>query len=203
MSYFYVKGGIVNEFETLRYMTNLMSIYSLIVGVGLFGIYTISKERIPKIKSLCQFKLFKYIFTFALLITCFFLTQRLRTNFVQDEYYTRIQPVVKTISHFQEVDNLIIITGESLLFYIYGDENINIIDYASISSDINETDLDRLINENCVVYIRKEEEESSLWKERWKEQYDYLKSKRKVLLYDGEKENGVFRIYRIHNNTDT
>ena len=202
-SYFYVKGGVVNEFETLRYMTNLMSIYSLIVGVGLFGIYTISKERIPKIKSLCQFKLFKYIFTFALLITCFFLTQRLRTNFVHDEYYTRIQPVVKTISHFQEVDNLIIITGESLLFYIYGDENINIIDYASISSDINETDLDRLIDENCVVYIRKEEEESSLWKERWKEQYDYLKSKRKVLLYDGEKENGVFRIYRIHNNTDT
>ena len=111
--------------------------------------------------------------------------------------------MVKTISHFQEVDNLIIITGESLLFYIYGDENINIIDYASISSDINETDLDRLIDENCVVYIRKEEEESSLWKERWKEQYDYLKSKRKVLLYDGEKENGVFRIYRIHNNTDT
>jgi hypothetical protein len=203
MSYFYVKGGIVNEFETLRYMTNLMSIYSLIVGVGLFGIYTFSKERIPRIKSLCQFKLFKYIFTFALLITCFFLTQRLRTNFVQDEYYTRIQPVVKTISHFQEVDNLIIITGESLLFYIYGDENINIIDYASISSDINETDLDRLIDENYVVYIRKEEEESSLWKERWKEQYDYLKSKRKVLLYDGEKENGVFRIYRIHNNTDT
>jgi hypothetical protein len=202
-SYFYVRGGVVNEFETLRYMTNLMSIYSLIVGVGLFGIYTISKERIPKIKSLCQFKLFKYIFTFALLITCFFLTQRLRTNFVQDEYYTRIQPVVKTISHFQEVDNLIIITGESLLFYIYGDENINIIDYASISSDINETDLDRLIDENYVVYIRKEEEESSLWKERWKEQYDYLKSKRKVLLYDGEKENGVFRIYRIHNNTDT
>ncbi len=202
-SYFYVKGGVVNEFETLRYMTNLMSIYSLIVGMGLFSIYIISKERLPKIKSLCQFKLFKYIFTFALLITCFLLTQRLRTAFVQDEYFTRIQPVVETINQFQKVENLIIITGESLLFQIYGDENLNIIDYASISSDILETDLDKLIEENYVIYLRKDKEESPLWKERWKNQYDYLNSKRKVLLYDGEKENGIFKIYRILNNVDT
>lgn len=202
-SYFYVKGGIINEFETLRYMTNIMSIYSLIVGMGLFTIYIIFKERIPKIKSLYQFKLFKYIFTFALLITCLFLTQRLRSAFVQDEYLTRIQPVIETIDQFQKVENLIIITGESLLFQIYGSENLNIIDYASISSDILETDLDKLIEENYVIYLRKDKEESLLWKERWKKQFDYLNSKRKVLSYDGEKENGIFKIYRILNKIDT
>jgi uncharacterized phage-like protein YoqJ len=63
--------------------------------------------------------------------------------------------------------------------------------------------LDKLIEENYVIYLRKDKEESPLWKERWKNQYDYLNSKRKVLLYDGEKENRIFKIYRILNNIDT
>ncbi len=152
-SYFYVKGGIVNEFETLRYMTNLMSMYSLIVGMGLFSIYIISKKKISKIRSLFQSKLFQYIFTFTLLVTCFFLTQRLREEFVQDEYYTRIQPVLETISRFQDINNLIVITGESLLFYIYGKEDLNIIEFASISRNIPETDLDELIDGNYLYIL--------------------------------------------------
>ncbi len=200
--YVFVKGGAVTEFETLRYMTNLMSVYSLIAGSGIVAIYKIAEKLIPKI-NLFQSKAFVYICASIILGSCFILTLRLRHNFVEDEYFSRISPVIRTINFSKNKGNAYILTEESLLFQIYGNENLNLIDFSLISINIPKAKLDKLINQNYVVYLDKYNNGEAIWAQRFKEQFDYINSKRKLLIFDGKKENGNYKIYRIANNSKT
>ena len=58
---------------------------------------------------------------------------------------SRLQPVIETIGQFGGIEDLIVLTDESLLFQIYGNEDMDIIDLGFICTEIPQAEFDKLI----------------------------------------------------------
>jgi len=146
-SYAFVKYGEIHGFETLRYISNLFPFYCFFSGLGLFKIYEKFKPSNLITKPLF-FKPFVIIFILLLI----FQSQNLKFRFSNIELEERITPVKETLKF---ANNGIIITNEPLLFQIFGDANVKIIELSCIGKSIQKKDIVKMIKENNVMYLEK------------------------------------------------
>lgn len=113
-SYYQVKFNLVHPFETLRYSTNYFPIIAIFI----------TSINFSKIEG---FNLLRNKFLlFPLLILLVFNVYKLRLNFSEDEYYSRIRPIKTTLKYSKKND--LIITDLPIIFHCFIKSNQTIID---------------------------------------------------------------------------
>jgi hypothetical protein len=190
-SYYFTRGVPVATDEALRYMTSLISVYSLIVGLGIYWFWL-------WIKNLTRGRLSAHIVN-SIAIACAVLvlgvstatTLERRAYFIEDEHNVRIAPALKTLEYLENKDG-VLITSEHALFQIYGKVDLPLIDFPSISNQIPEDEVDGLIRSSNVYYLETGDR-GGIDEERYQQQYRYIDSKIKVQVISGNN----FRLYRL------
>jgi hypothetical protein len=190
-SYYFVHGGSISPEELIRYMVNIMPYYVLISGAGLFVFLEWIIKNLSQKANLIKF----LIGTIGvIIIVCsFILSANLRDYFLEDEFHSRINPVVITLKHLDNND--FIISKEFLVFQVIGSKNVKVIDFEAIGRKIPTYEIDKLIKSDRVIYLCKSRNINSDERERYSKQYEYLESKRKELI---DNDNiGLYKIYKL------
>ena len=190
-SYYFTRGVPVAKDEAIRYMMSNVSVYTLLVGLGIYSLWQLlrrlARSRISNyvIKSICA--------TSAILVLAISVSFSLkcRANFVEDEFNVRIAPVLKTLEYLGNRDD-ILITSEHILFQIYGNADLKLIDFCSIDNQIPKEEVDNLIRSTNVYYLETMDR-GAIDEERYHEQYRYIDSKPKEHLFSGD----TYRLYRL------
>lgn len=190
-SYYFTRGVPVSIDETFRYMTSMISIYSLVVGIGIYYFLKYLRKIFTKFKIYYSFKILVLSAIMVLLFISFQYTSKNRAYFIEDEIRSRIYPVMKTLE-FLEDENTTVITSEHILFQIYGDKNLDLIDFCSIDVLIPTDLIDEKIKTQDVIYLQTIENDSISY-ERYFKQFSYVESKNKELLH----EDTQFKIYKL------
>jgi len=146
-SYYFVNYGKINEFETLRYITNFFPLYCLLSGFGIFRFYEYLISR--HLKSVLFLNRVIFPIIIFLLI---FQSQKLKYIFSEIELKERILPVKESL---KLVKNEVIIADGVLLFQIFGNEKVFLIDLRSIGRYLGYEDIKELVKERGVVYLKK------------------------------------------------
>jgi hypothetical protein len=187
-SYYFTRGIPATKDETLRYMMSVISVYSIIVGLGIYYLWqwlrTLAKSRIIRDS-------FVIILEIIILGSSLFFTFKCRTYFVEDEYNVRITPVLKTLEYLKDIDG-VLVTSEHVLFQIYGNNDLKLIDFSSIGSQIPKDEIDSLIRSTNVYYL-KTIERGGVDEERYRKQYQYIDSKTKEDVFSLNN----FKLYRL------
>lgn len=190
-SYYFTRGLPAEKDEALRYMTSIISVYSIIVGLGVYylwhSIKTLKANRPIKLPSLA---IIASLLIFVIGVSMFF-TLKCRAYFVEDEYSVRVAPVLKTLEYLGRKDD-ILITSEHVLFQVYGNEDLRLIDFCSIGMLIPMEEIDSLVRAANVYYLGTIAPDS-LDGERYRPQLQYIDSKRKERVYSGRD----YSIYRL------
>lgn len=190
-SYYFTRGLPVVKDEALRYMTSIVSLYSIIVGFGVYYLWrSIKKAEANRPSRLFGKSLIASLLVIVLGVSIFF-TLKCRAYFSEDEQNVRVAPVIKTIEYLAGKDD-ILITSEHILFQIYGNVDLRLIDFCSIDILIPKEEIDSLIRSASVYYLETIARDS-MDEERYRQQLQYLDSKRKEHLYSGRD----YRIYRL------
>ena len=182
-SYYFIRGVPVTIDEALRYMTSLVSVYSIIVGLGIYGLW-------QWLKTLGRSKVNAHVgksivLGLAILISgvSLLFTLKCRSYFAEDEYNVRIAPVLRTLEYLKSKDD-VLITSEHILFQIYGRADLKLIDFYSIDNQIPEDEVDGLIRSVNVYYLETGER-GGVDEERYQQQYRYIDSKIKEHVISG------------------
>jgi hypothetical protein len=182
-SYYFTRGVPVATDEALRYMSSLISVYSIIVG---FGIYCLRQWLKALGRSGVNVQVRNSIsIASAILIlgVSIIFTLKCRAYFVEDEYNVRIAPVAKTLEYLKSKD-VVLITSEHILFQVYGNAYLKLIEFCSINNQIPEDEVDGLIRSVNVYYLEIGDR-GGVDEERYKQQYRYIDSKRKEHVISG------------------
>lgn len=190
-SYYFSKGFLVMEDEAIRYMISFISIYSLISGLGIYYLWQSIRKTTANRPARFIKKLYVPIISVVVLAVSMVLSFTSRAGFVEDEYNVRVAPVLETLRYLDsKYDTLI--TSEHILFQIYGNIDLNIIDFCSISTQIPLEEVDSDINTRRVYYLETMSR-VSLDMERYESQFHYIDSKRKECIFEGED----YTLYRL------
>jgi hypothetical protein len=190
-SYYFTRGIPVAEDESLRYMISIVSVYSLIVGIGIFYLFRGLRRVIYKRINIFRYKSIGIAIAIVIMGISFLFTLENRVYFVEDEYISRIAPVKKTLEYLKNNDD-ILITSEHILFQIYGRPELKLIDFCSIENQIQKEYIDNLIRSNNVYYLQTMER-SGVDEQRYKQQYSYIDLKSKELIFSDEN----YKLYKL------
>jgi len=190
-SYYFIKGAPVSEGDSIRYMMSIIGMYSLIAGIGIYYSIKYFEKAANKVRDKNISKIFFAGIILIVLIISFIFTIKNRFDSTEDEYFVRIQPVIKTLDYVNNKET-IIVTSEPLIFQIIGDSNMEIIDFCSISILIPIKMIDEIFKTHKVIYLQTIEQDS-INIERYALQFKYIDSKKKRILYDGKN----FKIYEL------
>lgn len=192
-SYYFTRGVPVTTDEALRYMTSLVSVYSIIVGLGIYGLWQwlkmLGRDRVNVLlrKSIA--------ITVAILVlgVSILFTLKCRSYFVEDEYNVRIAPVMKTLKYLKNKDD-VLITSEHILFQIYGNANLKLMDFCSIENQIPKEEVESLIRSTNVYYLQTMDR-GGVDEERYQKQFQNIDSKPKILLLS-ERNYQLFKLVK-------
>lgn len=123
-SYYQVHYNIMFPFETLRYSVTYLPLIAIFISSINF------KELFPGLKI---YKRSISICIFFLSLFLVFNSIKTRIDFSNDEYFSRISPVVKTLEVVKESD--IIITDLPIVFHCYVSDKQHVIDFYSLSAE--------------------------------------------------------------------
>ena len=119
-SYYFIKYGHVNEFESLRYITNFFPFYCLIGGYAIVNVFNPLKNKLKLPKY--------YLSVLSILVIGYLIYANviLKKEFFLIEQENRIAPVKETIRLVDSRGN-IIITDVPLIFQVLGKETLQIV----------------------------------------------------------------------------
>lgn len=145
-SYYMVNGTYTpNIIDTFRYYTNFFSIFFIGFSVTIFNVLHVVINK------------YKMIITVAI-VTClminFYSNYQIRDEFSSIEYYERIKPVIESLKTISKND--IIVTDRPVLFQMFGEANIFVVDITSIS--IKELNMLDDLKKNKKIFYMKDEE---------------------------------------------
>jgi hypothetical protein len=183
-SYYFTRGIPVTTDEALRYMTSLVSVYSIIVGLGIYGLWqwlkTLGRNRVnAQVRKSIAIAVAILVLGVSILFTL-----KCRSYFAEDEYNVRIAPVLKTLEYLKNKDD-VLITSEHILFQIYGNANLKLMDFCSIENQIPGEEVESLIRSVNVYYLETGER-GGVDEERYQQQYRYIDSKIKEHVISGD-----------------
>jgi hypothetical protein len=182
-SYYFTRGVPVITDEALRYMTSLVSVYSIIVGLGIYGLSqwlkTLGRKRLnAQVRKSVAIAVAILVLGVSILFTL-----KCRSYFVEDEYNVRIAPVLKTLEYLKNKDD-VLITSEHILFQIYGNADLRLMDFCSIENQIPREEVERLIRATNVYYLQTIDR-GGVDEERYQKQFQIIDLKPKELLFSG------------------
>ena len=190
-SYYFTRGIPVFEDEALRYMISIISLYSIVVGIGLYYFLKGVKQQLSKRFIFFPYKIVLPALVFIIIVVSTIFTLRDREYFVEDEYISRIEPVKKTLEYMNEESD-VLITSEHILFQIYGSSSLRLIDFCSIGDQIELEYIDYLIRSDRVLYLQVGVRDR-ITEQRYLHQYAFIDSKNRELLYSSD----YFNLYRL------
>ena len=182
-SYYFTRGVPVATDEALRYMSSLVSVYSLIVGLGIYRLWQWLKALGRSRVNVHVRNSISIASAILILGVSIIITLKCRAYFVEDEYNGRIAPVLKTLEYLINKDD-VLITSEHILFQIYGRADLKLIDFCSIDNQIPEDEVDSLISSANVYYLETMDR-GVVDEERYHQQYRYIDSKIKEHVISG------------------
>ena len=190
-SYYYTRGVPVSIDEFFRYTTSMIFVYVLIVGFGIFYFLNYLKKLLKHTRFVLPFKIILFSIIVSLLFISYYFTSKNRSYFIEDEIRSRILPVKKTME-FITNENMAIITSEHILFQVYGDKELELIDFCSIDVLIPTELIDEVIKTREVIYLQTIKSDE-IDRQRYPAQFEYIESKEKEILYEEDK----FKIYKL------
>jgi hypothetical protein len=184
-SFYFIKQGSVYNFETIRYMMGIVIFYCLVCGMSLYRLllYVYDYSLNKNIKA-AYYKIVLFTVCLIAIIGSQVYTYRLRSRLCEVEYVGRLEPVRYVLEHI-DTSNSYIITSKSLLFQIYGPDNLKILEFGSIGTGIPRNVLDAVLDKNDVYYLVSEDDLTDANRRRFKTQNKYLESKRRSLIHKG------------------
>lgn len=199
-SYYFIKGGSVTEIEFVRYTINFIGVYSLIVGLG---IYHIGKLFYNYFISNFKFRVLHinigiFIIIIMIVSLSFYKTVCLRANLVRLENTQRMQPM-ESVLEYLKGKKAIVVTMDTLLYQIFGPDNLELVHIETINKCKPIEYFNKMIMQNDVYYIEKDEYLGKLNQERWAEQFDYLNYKKGPVYYFGDNGSVKWKIYKLRN----
>ena len=117
-SYYFIKGADISEIEFVRYMINMILIYSLIGGIGFYHVFNYISNKIIDKKGYVIYGLIS-ILTIALCGISYYYTNNLRKIYYEEEYTTRTLPTINTLRYIDN-PNSVIITHNRYYFRYMG-----------------------------------------------------------------------------------
>jgi hypothetical protein len=145
-SYYMVNGNFIpNIIDTFRYYTNFFSILMIAFSITFFN-------ELDNI--LLKYKKLITTIIISCLILNFYYNYEIRDELSAIEYNERIKPVVESLKLITKDD--IIVTDRSVLFQMFGKEDIFIVDITAIGMDEIKT-LNVLKNSKRIYYMKDEE----------------------------------------------
>lgn len=121
--YYQTHGVPVLPYETLRYSMNLMSLWSLLAGLGIAAILKARRVLLPERKAL----VFSIVCAYA--AGCYIQTTKLRQDVHADEYAVRIKPALAAARFAAQsgVSREYIVTLEPLIVQMFASRATNVL----------------------------------------------------------------------------
>jgi hypothetical protein len=92
-----------------------------------------------------------------------------------------------------------VVTADILLYQIFGPANLMLVNLAALNNCKSIDILDKLITQNDVYYVEKDEYFNKINQKRWAEQLNYLNGKKGTLIFCGDNGYLKWRIYKLRN----
>jgi hypothetical protein len=130
--YYQVHGTPVLPYETLRFTMNVMTLYSLLAGLGLAAVIRIVSNTQAGRAGFAALLLLLYI------ISSYLATARLREKSHAEEYAVRINPALAALDVARQDDKgvIYIVTLEPLVVQIFGSRQTKAIGLYALNNDL-------------------------------------------------------------------
>ena len=130
--YYQVHGASVLPYETLRFAMNVMTLYSLLAGLGLAAVIRIVSNTQAGRAGFAALLLLLYI------ISSYLATARLREKSHAEEYAVRINPALAALDVARQDDKgvIYIVTLEPLVVQIFGSRQTKAIGLYALNNDL-------------------------------------------------------------------
>ena len=175
-SYYQVHGEPVLPYETLRFAMNLMTLYSILAGLGVAAMFRMWHAQFAKWRTLALIGIFVYA------AVCYAATARLRQEAHEAEYAVRVNPALAVVRLAQaSVPPTYIATLEPLVVQIFAPRTINVIGLYAINQQLLTT-LRNLHPGMSIVYLRQRQYATPVARNRYALGLECLDSQRQVLL---------------------
>jgi len=190
-SYYFIKYGDISEFEALRYITNFFPFYCLITGYAICHAYYAVGCKIKNAKP-------SFIVSSIILISyIIYANISLKNEFYNIEQKSRIIPVKETLKHVNQT-NSSIITDMPLVFQIFGNDSLVLIDLPSLAKSRNRSiTMDIMNSGKNIYYLKRIVSNESNQYSRWAEAMKFIDSL--SLEKNKEFKNHDFVLYRVLN----
>jgi hypothetical protein len=191
-SYYFIRTGDVTEFDTYRYLSNLMPLYTLLLAGGiqyclvLFGFVHTQSHRARQVALV--------LFVGFAIIISWMQSSQLKTYFTKIEKNNRLDIVNAVLELTKNVNQpYAILTDDVLLYQIWGDGTEFMIDLRSIDSDRGLATLTKILNERTVYFVKKPYQDETIERNRYLKIFQHLETlEAEKRLQDPE---GRFAVY--------
>jgi hypothetical protein len=175
-SFYDMRSGHVEPFEALRFSMNLMSLWSILGGIGIGAAIELSHSFWPRQLFVRPPTGLLWIAGTVVLGVSFTITTNLHSEAIEDEGIARLTParsVLSMASH--DVTNNVIVSMEPLVIQMYGDPAIRIIDLELITPDELKASLTGS-RVDTLLWLKENNYETDADRERYGNQFAYLNS---------------------------
>ena len=193
-SYYFIRTGDVTEFDTYRYLSNLMPLYALLLAGGIQYCLVLFSFVHSQSHRARQFVLVLFV-GFAIILSWTQSSQS-KTHFTEIEKNNRLDIVNAVLQLTRNVNQpYAILTDDVLLYQIWGDGTEFMIDLRSMDSDKGLATLTKILNERTVFFVKKPYQDEAIERNRYLKIFDYLETlETEKLLQDPE---GRFAVYAL------
>jgi len=193
-SYYFIKTGVVAEFDTYRYLAHLIPLYSLFAAAG-FQYCWAAFKNVPSAHARIGKRLTVCIAGIAIVFSAV-QTSNLRAYYSEIEDSNRLG-AVKSVLHFlQPIDHpYAILTDDVLLFQIFGSSTEFLIDLRVLGHGSGLSDLSELTRRRAVYYVKKPYHDDPIERERYSKEFGSLAKLRMVKCFQDPR--GRFELYRL------
>jgi hypothetical protein len=179
--YYEMRLGHVEPASALRFSMSLMSLWSVVAGVGVGAVMAtlptvgrhISKRTVTGIK---------WVSLAGVLGISFVVTRAIRNDAVEDETQVRLAPAFSALDHVSSDGSEFIVSLEPLVIQMYADPASHVVDLAAIDSSELRTMMSPGKSDRLVL-IDEANRQSEADMERYGNQFRYLESLSRKTLY--------------------
>jgi len=174
-SYYFIRTGDVTEFDTYRYLSNLMPLYALLLAGGIQYCLVLFSFVNSQSHRARQFALVLFV-GFAIILSWTQSSQS-KTHFTEIEKNNRLDIVNAVLQLTRNVNQpYAILTDDVLLYQIWGDGTEFMIDLRSMDSDKGLATLTKILNERTVFFVKKPYQDEAIERNRYLKIFEYLET---------------------------